>query len=231
VSHLDNAKRLLEIAESGDAKKEAYKAATEEIAAHQAETGDDIKTTAEKLQFPGVSLKSAQVKVGKYLAWRKRGYDTDSPYDEGTEKRQQTRARVSHAKRALTTPEELKSVIESLTPAQQAAVRTEFEDEEARQAKRRFRQAKEQQDQARPSTTVTEFFWQIIKGLDNVTRDLAFVSEELSLLSDGQKPEVRQRLVRLRDQAQASIDVLDDKEPSDNTVDGHAVDVIRELAS
>jgi len=214
VNHLEEAKRLLQIEESDNPQREVRKALAEELAAMQDETGESASSIA-------ILVGCSAEKVRKFLAWRKRGYDTDSPYDEGTEKKQQTRARVSHAKRALTTPEELKAVIESLTAAQQAAVRMELEDEEARQAEERFRLAREQQEQARPSTTVTEFFWKIIKGLDDVTRDLAFVSEELTLLSDGQKPEVRGRLVRLRDQAQASIDVLDGKE-SEGPIDVEA---------
>jgi hypothetical protein len=223
VSHVDEAKRLLKIEESDDPHREVRKALAEEFGAMQSETGESAASIA-------ILVTCSPEKVRKFLAWRKRGYDTDSPYDEGTEKKQQTRARVSHAKRALTTPEELKAVIEALTPAQQAAVRAEFEDEEARQARERFKQAKERQEQDRPSTTVTEFFWTFIKGLDKVTQDLRFVSEELHLLSDGQKPEVRERLVRLRDQSQASIDALDGKTLDDDTIDGNAVDVAaREL--
>jgi hypothetical protein len=224
VSHVDEAKRLLKIEESDNPQREVRRALAEACAAHIDETGDSTSNLA-------TLLGCQPDKVRKFLAWRKRGYDTDSPYDEGTEKKQQTRARVSHAKRALTTPEELKAVIEALTPAQQAAVRAEFEDEEARQARERFKQAKERQEQDRPSTTVTEFFWTFIKGLDKVTQDLRFVSEELHLLSDGQKPEVRERLVRLRDQSQASIDALDGKTLDDDTIDGNAVDRVaaREL--
>jgi hypothetical protein len=109
--HLERAKQFLAIADAVDAdpkraRREAYMAAAEEIAAHIAETGDSqpvVATTA------GIE----RSKVSRLLTWRKRGYDTESPYDEGPEKRQQHRARVSHGKRVLKEkPEDLAEEIE-----------------------------------------------------------------------------------------------------------------------
>jgi hypothetical protein len=207
------------------------------------------------LAMLGDESKPTQVKVagmiGKSREWVRKvlalGANSNGQPDWGN--KPQAERNVNTTKQTLQKPKEREKVFAGLTPQERAEViddasndpavwphvkpttRQHFDDEDARQARERFRLAKERQEQARPSTTVTEFFWKIIKGLDDVTRDLAFVSQELALLSDGQKPEVRQRLVRLRDQAQASIDLLDGKESGDDTLDGHAVDVVRGLAS
>jgi predicted transcriptional regulator len=108
---LERAKQFLAIAEAVDAdpkkaKRSAYMACAEEIAAHIDETGDSQPTIA-------IVLGCTQQRVSKLLLWRKRGYDTESPYDEGPEKRQQHRARVSHGKRVLKEqPEDLAEEIE-----------------------------------------------------------------------------------------------------------------------
>jgi hypothetical protein len=108
---LERAKQFLAIAEAVDAdpkkaKHEAYMAAAEEIAAHKAEAGESNKNVA---TFLGLTTDRVQ----KLLKWRDRGYDTESPYDEGPEKRQQHRARVSHGKRVLKEkPEDLADEIE-----------------------------------------------------------------------------------------------------------------------
>lgn len=237
MTHLDNAKRLLAIAESGDAKKEAYKAAAEEIAAHKAETGD---TNGNVATFLGVSIDRVQ----KLLQWRSTGYQADSPYlmDDGAT----MRARVSHTKRALADPVERTQVFATMEPEVKAAVveaavndpevvkqvmakpflRKRFEDEEERAAKERYRQAREQQGRAKV-TSLSEFFWNVIQQLDKWSRDLAFARDELTQLPEGQKPEVRAQLVRLRDQTQASIDVLDGI-VGDDVIEGHETNV-REL--
>jgi hypothetical protein len=48
--HLARARDYLAIAESGDAKREAYKMAAEEIVAHKKETGDSNRKIARALQ-------------------------------------------------------------------------------------------------------------------------------------------------------------------------------------
>src|SRR3954454_8733918 len=91
-NRLDRAKQLLTIAESGDAKREAYKAAANEIAAHKAETGETNRNVA---TFLGVSVDRVQ----KLLQWRKTGFAAQTPYlmDETAT----DRAAFSHGRKIL----------------------------------------------------------------------------------------------------------------------------------
>lgn len=92
--HLARAKEALAIAESDDSKREAYRIAAEEIAAHKKETGEPNTRIA-------IRLGCDEKKVRVLLSWRERGYDTDSPYNEGFEKKEQQRAQISHTRRVL----------------------------------------------------------------------------------------------------------------------------------
>lgn len=89
--HLDRAKAYLAIAESGDSKREAYKAAAEEIAA----AIDEGMTQA----HVATGIGKSRTEVQRLLAWRKAGYRADTPYlmDE----RATHRAALSHTRAIL----------------------------------------------------------------------------------------------------------------------------------
>jgi len=97
TERLDRAKQYLVIAESEDSKREAYKAAAEEIAAHIAETGDEQQMVATTLQC------SPQT-VGRILKWRTAGYpEGTTPFTmaDPNGSKPTDRAAVSHTKRVL----------------------------------------------------------------------------------------------------------------------------------
>ena len=89
---LDRARQYLAIAESGDAKREAYKAAAEEIAAYMEETGVGSTGVATPVGKP-------EREIRRLMEWRRSGYKAQTPFlmDE-----QATgRAAVSHTRKVL----------------------------------------------------------------------------------------------------------------------------------
>lgn len=109
---MERAKTCLAIAESQDSKREAYRQAAEEIAAHIEETGDQQKQIAAVLQYSAEG-------VSKLLKWREAGYpEGTTPFtmaDPGGSK-PTDRAAVSHAKKVLREagPEQLQSLVDDL---------------------------------------------------------------------------------------------------------------------
>lgn len=94
---LERAKQFLTIAESGDAKREAYKAAAEEIAAHIEETGDSQASVA-------TDIGCERDRVHKILRWRKAGYpEGTTPFTmaDGGGSLPTDRAATSHTKKVL----------------------------------------------------------------------------------------------------------------------------------
>ena len=146
ASRLARAKEYLAIAESEDSKREAYKAAAEEIAAHIAETGDSLRQVARNLQV-------ADVTVGKLLRWRDEGYpEGTTPYtlpDQNGSK-PTDRAAVSHTRKvlkerpaevaadiakAMEDPEVAKAIADQMSGSERAEVGASmFQSSEARQA-------------------------------------------------------------------------------------------------
>ena len=104
---LDRAREFLAIAESGDAKREAYKRAAEEIAAHKAETGDSDASLARMIG-------RKQPFVSKLLKWRDTGFAAATPFLMDPQATQ--RAAQSHAKRVLSDPTSRKELLDSLDP-------------------------------------------------------------------------------------------------------------------
>jgi len=91
-ARLERARNYLAIAESGDAKREAYRMAAEELAAEREETGATLDFLASKV---GTSTPT----VSKLLAWRSSGYAAATPFLMDPEAT--TRAADSHTRRAV----------------------------------------------------------------------------------------------------------------------------------
>jgi len=92
VDHLALAKEDLAIAESADAKREAYKRAAEHIAAYQGETGESQTSIA-------MLIGRSQRTVSQILKWRDSGYEAQTPFL--MDAKATDRAAVSHTKRIL----------------------------------------------------------------------------------------------------------------------------------
>jgi hypothetical protein len=90
---LERAKQYLAIAESNDSKREAYKAAADEIVAHQTETGATKAAIGRAL---GKSAKAVEMLV----KWQTTGFEAETPWLMDT--KATTRASVSHTKKILT---------------------------------------------------------------------------------------------------------------------------------
>lgn len=116
---LVRAKKYIAVAESKDAKREAYKAATNEIAAYKAETGASNAAIAIALgrvkdtNDPKARRTGADY-VAKLLKWRDSGFKDATPFTEGGE--MSGRVAVSHTKRTLRERpvEEIKEMLDDL---------------------------------------------------------------------------------------------------------------------
>lgn len=106
VDHLAMAKEDLAIAESTDAKREAYKRAAEHIAAHKQATGDGDTTVA-------TVIGCKREKVRMLSKWREAGFPTDTPWL--MDRQATTRAAISHAKKVVA--EQPKKVAEMIAGA------------------------------------------------------------------------------------------------------------------
>jgi hypothetical protein len=114
TERLERAKRFLAIAEAGDAKREAYKAAAVEIAAYKEESGETWKGIAIPLH-----------KTERYLKlldqWRKSGYEAATPFL--MDKQATKRAARSHAKQVLRDePEQAAKLVSEAPPATRRAM-------------------------------------------------------------------------------------------------------------
>jgi hypothetical protein len=119
MNHLERAKEYLAIAESSDSKKEAYRAAAEEIAAAVAE-GESQRTVA-------TVLRKSQAFVLALLNWRKSGYKADTPWL--ADEKATTRAAKSHTRRVLSDPELAHEIISNLDDETLKQVTREAKDE------------------------------------------------------------------------------------------------------
>ncbi len=113
--HLERAREYLAIAESGDAKREAYKAAAEEIAAHKEETGEANTRIATRIS-------KDEGFVRRLLRWRDAGCpEGTTPFTmaDPSGSLPTDRASVSHTRRVLreADAEEVERIVESLPPA------------------------------------------------------------------------------------------------------------------
>ena len=113
TDHLAMVRECLAIAESGDAKREAYKKAAEHIAAYKEATGATNRAIAAELQFRSKSEQSAERIVGYLLKWRESGFKAATPFlmDENAT----GRAARSHAKAVLRNPVEAAKVFSELS--------------------------------------------------------------------------------------------------------------------
>ena len=114
--HLERAKEYLAIAESGDSKREAYKAAAEEIAAAIGEGNTQV--------YVATYIGKSQKHISQMLKWRKSGYEADTPWlaDTGAT----TRAAVSHTKAILRDAplEQVETILASVPVSRRAALAT-----------------------------------------------------------------------------------------------------------
>lgn len=107
VDHLAMAKEDLAIAESGDAKREAYKRAADHMAAAKAE---DPKLTSTVLAR---TVGTSEGTVRKLLRWRESGFQAETPFL--VDERATERAALSHAKKIIR--EEPKKIAAAITEA------------------------------------------------------------------------------------------------------------------
>lgn len=91
----------LAIAESKDAKREAYRRAAEEIVAYKAETGETDKNIA-------ILLGRHETYVQKLRAWHDSGFKTDTPFVMDEVARRSVT--ISHIRRAARDPELAKEI-------------------------------------------------------------------------------------------------------------------------
>ena len=107
TDHLALAKEDLEIAESGNAKREAYKRAADHIAAYRKDSDDkDYRRTA--ASYCNTSVHT----IDKLVKWHGTGFKADTPFlmdDQAT-----NRAARSHTKSVLKDPEQRKAAIDAL---------------------------------------------------------------------------------------------------------------------
>jgi predicted XRE-type DNA-binding protein len=102
---LKRAREYLIIAESANAKREAYRHAAEEIAAHIEETNDSQAKVARNLQVTPTT-------VSKLLKWRKSDYEAQTPFT--MDEQAGTRSARSHAKNILRHPEQRRTTLDEL---------------------------------------------------------------------------------------------------------------------
>jgi hypothetical protein len=107
AKHLERAREFLAIAESGDAKREAYMRAAEEIAAHRADTKESMSSIA-------ILLGCSAEKVRKLMQWRDTQYKAATPFLMDTQAT--ARAAHSHAKRVLSDPATRQALLNDLDP-------------------------------------------------------------------------------------------------------------------
>jgi hypothetical protein len=116
---LERAKRYLAIAESKDAKREAYKAAANELVAYRKETGASFVAIAiamGRVQDEGEKKQrqAGGTYVGAIVKWHESGFKAETPFlaDGGAT----GRASVSHTKKILRegSTEEIKELLDDL---------------------------------------------------------------------------------------------------------------------
>jgi hypothetical protein len=110
-ARLERARNYLAIAESGDAKREAYRMAAEEVAAEQEATGASIPAIAAMLQ-------QAPKRVEYLLRWRSGGYVGETPWRYAG--KDETAANA-HAKRVLRERPEVVAAELAKQPAERRA--------------------------------------------------------------------------------------------------------------
>ena len=144
ASRLARVKEYLAIAESEDSKREAYKAAAEEIAVYKSETGANDRAVATAL---GRGEKDRRL-VGLLMKWRESGYKADTPFL--ADEKATGRAAVSHTRKvlkerpaevaadiakAMEDPEVAKAIADQMSGSERAEVGASmFQSSEARKA-------------------------------------------------------------------------------------------------
>lgn len=239
-SRLEKAKQALKIAESGDAKREAYKTAAEEIAAHKAETGDNNRVIA-------AACKTHARTIDRLLKWRDSGYGAQTPFLMDTQAT--TRASRSHAKSALRNPVERKQVLGSMSTTERAEivrdvlddetlatdeVRSAIVDEQERRDRQRRAQARAASDAALKPRPLSEHFWSVMGTMLEWKRNLAFITPMLGGLAPHQVPDVIKRHKELKEVIEQNLAIL---EPVDlpsadsDVIEGNVTPIRSELSA
>lgn len=180
MNRLDRAKQFLAIAESGDAKREAYKAATEEIAAHVAETGDTYECVATHLDMPHDTLK-------KYMAWRRSGYKAATPWL--ADERATDRAAVSHGRKVLreqpeTLAPEIAEAMENPAVREQVYSHMDDKAEQEREERREQRRAVREEQHEDPNAALVRLIAADLHRADLTLRRAVDTAREASPWSD-----------------------------------------------
>jgi hypothetical protein len=232
MTHLENAKHFLSIAESieGDpkkAKKEAYRSAAEEVAAHKAETGDSIRAVS-------LSIRISPSSVERLLKWRESGYRDETPYSGNAKAARSVRA--SQAKRALRTPQERKQVVEALSEEERQvlvkdvvasasadtldAIEEIVEKDQHQRARKRVTEGRRARQRGARPTTLSQFVARIVAKMGGEwRRAVVDIREELSTLSEVEWAQIRQAHVQLREELLTNIRV-GDGQVDDDVIEG-----------
>jgi hypothetical protein len=244
VNQLDLAKKYLAIAGLVDgnpdrAKKEAYKLAAVAVASHISETGDTQTAIAAKL---GIT-KGA---VGQLLKWQREGCQTVTPWRDVDGSKDRSAARA-HAKTVLRSPTERRQTFAAMTDAEKSAVAAELmADRKVAEtvvapgspARRVVKEAAEEdfvrevrarrveaQHNLLPKT-LGQYFWSVVGKLTDWTTALLGIEKELAALPANRKSTVRDGLVRLRDECDRCINIVDglpaDGQPLGDVIDSTA---------
>lgn len=235
--YLELARKYLAIAESGDSKRDAYKAAAEAIAAHKAETGESNVVVA-------TTIHKSEGEVRRLLKWRESGYKADSPYLMDTNAT--SRAAKSHTKKVLRDPVKREEVMEALSDDERAKiiesaakksgpkVRKAVESAEEREARERFKRSREAADQRRKPTPLSAFYNSMSSKMAQWSQDLRAVrSVGLDTLALNQVPRMIEAHEILIKEAQENVRVLKGEEPLKDSdvidVEARVIDIRREL--
>lgn len=173
-------------------------------------------------------------RAGSLPNWKRGSHATTAEVEAGVEKvmrdphkRKKIISKLSSDTRAEVIAEASRDPEAVKQATSQPKVKKAFEDEEERAAKQRLKENKEKAIQRKKPTPLSQFFWRLVGSLHQTARDLRTIMEELGTLDPTQVPEVMDRLVELRDAAQANIDILQSTDENDDAieVEGKVIDI------
>lgn len=197
-NHLELAKQALHIAESADAKYEAYRQAAEHIAAHMEETGETGSCIAMQLGWK-LDKQGRPRQLDKLLRWRKAGYPegtTPNTMPDPGGSKPTDRAAMSHARQVLRDPEQRAQVLAALDEEERGEVIDTIIDVSPppRQIKRRAREAT-----GRTWLALTSYMHRAERG----------ILDSLDAMKDMPEPppEVRAGLLKGIERIEAAIEV------------------------
>jgi hypothetical protein len=228
-SHLEAAAAYIAVAESGDAKREAYVKAADEILAAQAE---DPKLTRRQI---GESIGKSQTWVTELLGWRTSDRHADqTPWAaqvddhryRSAERKVPTRHedRVEMVEKLLADPEVVKTVAKTITNPKTKAGRLisqEVHDQDA--AVREKRREQERQALIDKALPLPAYMANMVVKINEFSIGLAAMVEDLDQLPEGRGRElVAEAIDGLIRQAERWAEELAPAKPDLRVIEGHA---------